>query len=84
MAAPCMCARLPGPSRASKSSTRRWACRPTLAARTACSFRRDLSGCLGNCVFRPIVTARFGIVTAEFGNVTDHFGDVTDDVLMAA
>ena len=36
------------------------------------------------CVFRPIVTARFGIVTAEFGNVTDHFGDVTDDVLMAA
>ena len=35
-------------------------------------------------VFRPIVTARFGIVTAEFGNVTDRFGDVTDDVLKAA
>ena len=33
------------------------------------------------CVFRPIVTARFGIVTAEFGNVTDRFGDVTDGVL---
>ena len=30
------------------------------------------------CVFRPIVTARFGIVTAEFGNVTEHFGDVTE------
>ena len=37
------------------------------------------------CVFRTIVTDRFGIVTAEFGNVTgdsgnvtDHFGIVTD------
>jgi hypothetical protein len=29
------------------------------------------------CVFRSIVTARFGIVTAEFGNVTGDFGDVT-------
>ena len=36
------------------------------------------------CVFRSIVTARFGIVTAEFGNVTDRFGDVTDGVLKAA
>ena len=35
------------------------------------------------CVFRSIVTARFGIVTAEFGNVTDRFGDVTGGVLMA-
>jgi hypothetical protein len=31
-----------------------------------------------SCVFRIIVTGRFGIVTAEFGNVTGHFGDVTD------
>jgi len=31
-----------------------------------------------SCVFRPIVTDRFGIVTAEFGNVTGDFGDVTD------
>ena len=30
------------------------------------------------CVFRSIVTDRFGIVTGEFGNVTDRFGDVTD------
>jgi hypothetical protein len=30
------------------------------------------------CVFRTIVTDRFGSVTAEFGNVTGHFGDVTD------
>ena len=43
------------------------------------------------CVFRiivtarfGIVTARFGIVTAEFGNVTDRFGDVTDGFLKAA
>ena len=35
------------------------------------------------CVFRSIVTDRFGIVTAEFGNVTDRFGDVTDGVLKA-
>jgi len=35
------------------------------------------------CVFRPIVTDRFGIVTAEFGNVSDRFGDVTDGVLKA-
>ena len=33
------------------------------------------------CVFRIIVTGRFGIVTAEFGNVTGHFGDVTDRLL---
>ena len=44
----------------------------------------EVNGSKAECVFRPIVTARFGIVTAEFGNVTDHFGDVTDDVLMAA
>jgi hypothetical protein len=37
-----------------------------------------------SCVFRTIVTGRFGIVTAEFGNVTDRFGDVTDGVLKAA
>ena len=36
------------------------------------------------CVFRSIVTDRFGMVTAEFGNVTDHFGDVTGGVLKAA
>ena len=36
------------------------------------------------CVFRSIVTDRFGIVTAEFGNVTDRFGDVTGGVLKAA
>jgi hypothetical protein len=36
------------------------------------------------CVFRSIVTARFGIVTAEFGSVTDHFGDVTDGHLVPA
>jgi hypothetical protein len=36
------------------------------------------------CVFRTIVTDRFGIVTAEFGNVTGHFGDVTDEVLIPA
>ena len=35
------------------------------------------------CVFRTIVTARFGIVTAEFGNVTDRFGDVTGGVFVA-
>jgi hypothetical protein len=29
------------------------------------------------CVFRTIVTARFGRVTADFGIVTDEFGDVT-------
>ncbi len=33
---------------------------------------------VSQCVFRTIVTDRFGIVTAEFGNVTGHFGDVTD------
>ena len=37
-----------------------------------------------SCVFRSIVTARFGIVTAEFGSVTDHFGDVTDGRLVPA
>jgi len=36
------------------------------------------------CVFRRIVTDRFGIVTTGFGNVTDRFGDVTDGVLKAA
>jgi hypothetical protein len=36
------------------------------------------------CVFRTIVTDRFGIVTADFGNVTGHFGDVTDGVLSLA
>ena len=36
------------------------------------------------CVFRTIVTARFGIVTAEFGIVTGHFGDVTDGVFAPA
>jgi len=39
---------------------------------------------LESCVFRTIVTDRFGIVTAEFGNVTDDFGDVTDRVLSLA
>ena len=39
---------------------------------------------IDGCVFRSIVTDRFGIVTAEFGNVTDRFGDVTDGVLKAA
>jgi hypothetical protein len=33
------------------------------------------------CVFRTIVTDRFGMVTGEFGNVTGHFGNVTDGVL---
>ncbi len=33
---------------------------------------------IDSCVFRTIVTDRFGSVTAEFGNVTGHFGDVTD------
>ena len=36
------------------------------------------------CVFRTIVTDRFGIVTAEFGNVTGHFGDVTDGLFAPA
>jgi hypothetical protein len=36
------------------------------------------------CVFRTIVTDRFGIVTADFGNVTGHFGDVTDGALNPA
>jgi hypothetical protein len=36
------------------------------------------------CVFRIIVTGRFGSVTAEFGNVTGHFGDVTDGVFAPA
>jgi hypothetical protein len=36
------------------------------------------------CVFRTIVTDRFGIVTAEFGNVTGHFGDVTDGAFALA
>jgi hypothetical protein len=33
---------------------------------------------LDGCVFRTIVTGRFGIVTAEFGNVTGDSGSVTD------
>jgi hypothetical protein len=37
-----------------------------------------------NCVFRTIVTGRFGIVTAEFGIVTGYFGSVTDDVFADA
>ena len=41
-------------------------------------------GVMSGCVFRSIVTDRFGIVTAEFGNVTDRFGDVPDGVLKAA
>jgi len=43
-------------------------------------------GSLGRtrCVFRTIVTDRFGIVTAEFGNVTGDFGDVTDGLLAPA
>lgn len=36
------------------------------------------------CIFRPILTARFGIVTAEFGNMNNRFGDVTDGILKAA
>ena len=36
------------------------------------------------CVFRTIVTDRFGSVTAEFGNVIGHFGDVTDGHLVPA
>ena len=36
------------------------------------------------CVFRTIVTDRFGSVTAEFGNVTGQFGDVTDGHLVPA
>jgi hypothetical protein len=36
------------------------------------------------CVFRTIVTGRFGSVTAEFGNVTDDFGGVTGRTLVAA
>jgi DNA-binding transcriptional ArsR family regulator len=38
---------------------------------------------ISKCVFRIIVTGRFGIVTAEFGNVTGHFGDVTDGLPVA-
>jgi hypothetical protein len=41
-------------------------------------------GAIAGCVFRTIVTDRFGIVTADFGNVTGHFGDVTDGVLSLA
>ena len=37
-----------------------------------------------SCVFRTIVTARFGIVTGDFGIVTGHSGDVTADVLAPA
>ena len=36
------------------------------------------------CVFRTIVTDRFGSVTAEFGNVTGDFGNVTDGVFAPA
>jgi hypothetical protein len=48
-------------------------------AQRACSSHRR-----SGCVFRTIVTDRFGIVTADFGNVTGHFGDVTDGVLSLA
>ena len=41
-------------------------------------------GRLDQCVFRTIVTGRFGSVTAEFGSVTGHFGDVTDGHLVPA
>jgi len=41
-------------------------------------LRQELASQEEHCVFRSIVTERFGIVTAEFGNVTGHFGDVTD------
>jgi hypothetical protein len=50
----------------------------TSAPRTTHSFRR------GACVFRTIVTDRFGIVTAEFGNVTVDFGDVTNGLFAPA
>ena len=40
--------------------------------------------CKAECVFRTIVTGRFGSVTAEFGSVTGHFGDVTDGHLVPA
>ena len=44
-------------------------------------IRQRKSRRVAACVFRTIVTDRFGIVTADFGNVTGHFGDVTDGVL---
>ena len=50
-------------------------------SKAAAGRDKDREFCM--CVFRFIVTARFGIVTAEFGDVTDRFGDVTDDVLKA-
>jgi hypothetical protein len=52
-------------------------------AEWAVEFRDNMPEEL-KCVFRIIVTDRFGIVTAEFGNVTGHFGDVTEAVLVAA
>jgi transposase len=53
-----------------------------LAYRWFC--RLGLEDKIPYCVFRIIVTDRFGIVTADFGNVTGHFGDVTEAVLPAA
>ena len=50
---------------------------PLLAGLIAHLFQPALQD---DCVFRTIVTGRFGIVTADFGNVTGHFGDVTDAV----
>jgi retron-type reverse transcriptase len=41
-------------------------------------FGRKFLGYSFWCVFRPNVTAEFGIVTAGFGNVTGVFGDVTE------
>ena len=56
--------------------------------RSSALLAQPLAGCAPSsapgCVFRIIVTDRFGIVTAEFGNVTDHFGDVTDAVSASA
>ena len=37
-----------------------------------------------SCVFRIIVTDRFGSMTAEFGNVTGDSGNVTDGVFAPA
>jgi len=48
------------------------------AALLYAAFTRENLQRAFKCVFRIIVTGRFGIVTAEFGNVTGHFGDVTD------
>ena len=34
------------------------------------------------CLFRFIVTDRFGILTAEVGNLNDRFGDATDGMTL--